>query len=253
MRRDEDGVLWYRNELLHDTYRVNLALSVNPRQGTVALAHWGNQLILDEGLSGVALPALASVHGALVLHASACSLRGRATLFTAPGGSGKTSLVTGLVAAGWEAMCEDQAVVEFSSGAAVVWPGAPWVRLAHDVRVPPPIHNIRFRAKDKLCWDIDPWMRRAPAQVERVVFLEPPGGPEPLWEPVDPAIAIGLLGRQATWHQGLRTFGPRGFDQLVELALGIPCYRLRLPRSQHWLQQAVRVLDAAEVSSSVEG
>jgi len=246
MWREDEGRLWFGNRFLPDngtdgTSGLNLALRIDQRRGIVSIAPpAGSTSALFEALGNVALPALAQAHGSLVLHASACSLGGRATLITAPGGSGKSSLLTGLVAAGWEAISEDQCVIDLGTGSPLVWPGTNWVRVRKGVNVPAPIRTVRFCALDKVAWDVDPWTRRTPTPVTRLVFLERPG--EPLWEPVDPAIAIGLLARQSPWHHGYDAFGQSAFGALVDVALAVPAHRLRLPHSPRWLDRAVELL-----------
>lgn len=258
MWREEGGRLWFGNRFLVDANcdrngRWNLEMAIDERRGRVAVAPPpGSISAVFEAVANVALPALAQAHGSLVLHAAACCLEGRATLITAPGGSGKSSLLTGLVAAGWEAISEDQCVIDLSTGSPLVWPGANWVRVRTGVSVPAPIHTVRFHALDKVAWDVDQWTRRSPTRVTRLVFLESPG--DPLWEPVAPAVAIGMLARQSPWHHGYDVFGQSAFAQLVDLALAVPARRLRLPRSERWLEDAVAVLsDDSAGTRSEEG
>jgi hypothetical protein len=192
-----------------------------------------------EGLANVALPSLAQAQGALVLHAAACSLRGDATLIAAPAGRGKSSIFAGLVAAGWEALAEDQCVIDMEDGLVAVWPGANWVRLREGMAIPP-IGAARFRVPGKVGLDVDPWTRRAPARLRRIVFLESPGAE--LWAPVDPASALASLARLTPWHQDAHLFGERLFGPLVDLSTTVPAYRMRLPVSPRWLEQAVALL-----------
>ena len=253
MWRQEDGLIWFGNWFLRDEGRseigrMNVALTIDERQQRIAIASAsGNGSSIFEALASVALPALAQRQGSLVLHASACSHDGAATLVTAPGGSGKSSLLTALIAAGWEAISEDQCVVDLSIDGPTVWPGANWVRVRTGVPVPPPIRNVRFHALDKIGWDVDPWTRRSPCRVALVVFLEPPG--EPLWEPVDAATTIGMLARQSPWHQGFDVFNRGVFAQLVDFAMQVPAYRMRLRRSAEWLDEAVALVRGARPAS----
>jgi hypothetical protein len=244
MWRQPQGELWFAMTAMDgDDECVILELSVDERSGCVAIATpEGNEHALFEGLGSVALPTLAQSHGSLVLHASCCSLKGRATLITALGGSGKSSLLAGLVAAGWEALSEDQCVIDLSGRSPMVWPGPNWVSLSHEVSVPQPIRTVRFSAQAKVAWDLDPWTRRAPAQLSRIVVLEPAGGREPVWERIEPGMMIGVLARQTPWHQEHDRFGQEVFGKLVDVAARVPCHRLRLPRSPQWLPRAMALL-----------
>ena len=113
--------------------------------------------------------ALAQRNGSLVLHASAACVDGSAVMLCAESGSGKSSLLMGLVAAGWEALSEDQCVDRprrrrWSSSLARPELGAAEARRAATTacrRQAP-----RFEAVDKIAWDLGNWVAHSPATLE---------------------------------------------------------------------------------------
>jgi energy-coupling factor transporter ATP-binding protein EcfA2 len=194
----------------------------------------------------IALPLL--VHGssptseAVVLHAAACTRAGEAVVVCGASGSGKSSLLVALIAAGWHAISEDMCVVDLRRDAAAVWPGPPWVRRTD---TGPPGSSARFEAADKTAWDIAPWQVDEPQPLGQLVFLEPAGGDRAVHETVARPHAIAALARHTVWlgdqdQRSVATFRP-----CVTIAGAVPATRLRLPVSDSWLDLAVDALGAA--------
>ena len=192
-------------------------------------------------LATLALPLLLEDTGAVTLHGSACARDGRAVVVCGESGTGKSSLLVGLVDAGWQAVSEDMCAVDLRGGQIRVWPGPPWVRRAKS-ECGPRGAEVRFETPDKFAWDLQPWLVRTAMPVSHVVVLSPPDGEEPVLTPLATAVALPALTPNATW------LGPRDrrarhqFGPLLDLAAGAPVSRLCVPRSASWLAQAVEII-----------
>ncbi len=236
---ETDDHIWFGNTL-------NLSLRVDHGRNVVSVAAKGGNLqVVVEALASVALPLIAQRSGSLVLHASAASREGAAVMLCAHGGSGKSSLLMGLVGAGWDALSEDQCVVDLDSGGRHrVWPGPSWVRLKHRAVLPPLVAGLpaRFEALDKSAWDLGDGVAHSPARLERVVLLEAPAGSEMVWEPLAEAEVIGALAQHATWVQRADAFPSSVLPQVVKLGMSVPGFRMRMPRRPDWLERGVALL-----------
>lgn len=226
---------------------LNLSLRVDHRRNVVSVAAKdGNLQVVLEALASIALPLVAQWNGSLVVHASAACIDGSAVMLCAQGGSGKSSLLMGLVAAGWEALSEDQCVIDLDSeGRHRVWPGPSWVRLKHGAASPVLVRGRapRFEAADKVAWDLgDDHVAHSPAALERIVVLEPPGGSELVWEPLAEADVISALAKQATWLLGQDAYAQAVLPLLVKLGMSVPGFRMRIPRQPDWLKHGVALL-----------
>ena len=236
---EADGCTWVANTL-------NMALRIDHDRGVVSVAAKDrNEQVVLEALASLALPLVAQRSGALVLHGSAACLDGSAVLLCAQGGSGKSSLLMGLVTAGWQALSEDQCAVDLDEdGQHRIWPGPNWVRLKHGATRTPLVADVapRFEALDKIAWDLGASIAHAPARLERVVLLEEPGGEEVVWEPIRPDAVVAGLTAHATWIQRPDRFAAAVLPHIVKLAISVPGFRMRIPRQSDWLEHGVSVL-----------
>jgi hypothetical protein len=225
---------------------LNLSLRLDYRRNLVSIAAKnGNLQVTLEALANLALPLVAQRSGALVLHGSAASRDGSALMLCAESGSGKSSLLMGLAAAGWEPLSEDQCTVDLDPGGRHrVWPGPSWVRLKNGSIRPPLVADQvpRFEAVDKAAWDISPHVAHAPAALARIVLLEPPGGSEAVWEPLSETDLIGALTAHATWFQRPDAYEPVVLPGLVKLGMSVPGFRMRLPTNPDWLDRGVALI-----------
>ena len=239
--RESSTSTWFGNTL-------NLAMRIDVGGGVITVAaKSSNRQVLLEALASVALPMVAQERGSLVLHASAACSAGGAVMLCAAGGSGKSSLMVGLLARGWKAISEDQCVIDLDGeGRHRVWPGPNWVRFKQGVQPVWPVSERRFEALDKVAWTINSWMAYSPARLDRIVFLDPPGGEEALWESVPPHAAISRLIPQATWLRGQDSFARSVLPQLVNLVQRVPAFRMRLPRRDDWLSHGIALLTREE-------
>ena len=238
--QESEESVWVGNTL-------NLSLRVDYRRNTVTLAaKEGNTQVVLEALASIALPLVAQRSGSLVLHASAACLDGSAVMLCAESGNGKSSLLMGLVAAGWEALSEDQCVIDLDlDGRHRVWPGPSWVRLKHGAALPPLVEGRppRFEAVDKVAWDLGERVAHAPAALDRIVLLEPPGGDELVWEPLAEAEVIGALTNHTTWLQRQDAYAPAVLPRLVKLGMSVPGFRMRIPRQPDWLEHGIALVE----------
>ncbi len=177
----------------------------------------------------------------LVLHACAAVPPGGlgASVICASSGTGKSSLLVGLIEAGWRAVTEDVSVVDLRRASPVVWAGPPWVRRAD---VGPSGSTARFETRDKTAWDITPWLVSDPVEVAEIVFLQPAGGTAVSQGRLEASAAIRSLAHSTVWliehdRRAAQTFGP-----ITRVASSVPASTLRLPISDDWLDVAVSVL-----------
>ena len=237
---EPEDCIWVGNTL-------NLSLRIDHRRRLVSVAAKdGNLQVTLEALASIALPLVAQQSGSLVLHGAAACIDGSATLLCGEGGCGKSSLLMGLAHAGWLALSEDQCVVDIApDGRHRVWPGPRWARLKHGSLRPPLVEETapRFEAADKVAWDLGERVARAPAVPSRVVLLEPPGGNEPVWEPLPERDAIGALASHATWFRRPDDFAAAVLPQVVKLGMSVPAFRMRVPWRPDWLEHAVALLE----------
>jgi hypothetical protein len=225
---------------------LNLSFRVDYRRNAVSVAaKSGNRQVVLEALASLALPLVAQRAGSIVLHGSAACLGRSSTLLCADGGSGKSSLLMGLVSAGWSALSEDQCVIDLNlDGRHRVWPGPSWVRLKHGAPQPSLVAHAlpRFEALDKVAWDLGEQVAHAPVELGRIVLLEPPGGSDLVWERVPEADVISSLARHATWLHAPSAFGPAVLPGLIKLGMSVPGFRMRIPWQPDWLEHGIALL-----------
>lgn len=225
---------------------LNLSLRVDHHRNVVSVAaKEGNPQVVLEALASIALPLVAQWNGSLVLHGSAACIDGSAVLVSAQSGSGKSSLLMGLAAAGWDALSEDQCVIDLDpEGRHRIWPGPNWVRLKHGAASPALVRGRapRFEAADKIAWDLNAHVAHSPAVLERIVLLDPPGGNGLVWEPLAASDVISALTKQATWLRRQDAYAQAVLPHLVKLGMSVPGYRMRIPRQPDWLEQGVALL-----------
>lgn len=208
---------------------------------TIAEGDAGVQLQL---LATFAIPLIVHTTSALVLHGSACSLGDRTIVVCGDSGAGKSSLLVGLLDAGWTAVSEDLCTIDFRDHAPVVWPGPPWVRIASGAAGPGG-SEPRFDSMYKTGWDIAFAQATEPRAVTHIVLLQVPGGDAPLVETVSRPDALRELARHAVWLGDQSEGGRVLFRPTSELISKIPTVSLRLPRSESWLDQVPTLLATA--------
>jgi hypothetical protein len=219
------------------------ALCADPASGTVRVRPTyealERQLVTTFGL-----PLLLHGTPSLLLHACAAVGPGShaAHVICAASGTGKSTLLAALIAAGWRALAEDIAVVDLRPDEPVVWPGPPWLRL----RGPGPRDaKPRFHARDKTAWDVAPWHEDHAIPIARLVFLEMPAGSgaEHLVVPMQDSVA--RLASAALWLADPRDKAAATFGPVVRIARVAPATSLRLPHSLSSVASAAEILSEA--------
>lgn len=217
------------------TGSVGPALEVDQSSATITIDE-GDDSFRVQLLATFGLPLILHTTDALVLHGSACTLGDRTILVCGESGSGKSTLLVGLVDAGWTPVTEDLAAIDFRGPTPVVWPGPPWVRVGHGK--PGPVHSApRFDSAYKTGWDIASVQSPDARPVTQVVLLDSPGGVEPSLDRLRPHVAIRQLARHGVWFGDQNERGRRLFDPTANLTARVPAFRLRVPRSESWLDE----------------
>jgi hypothetical protein len=196
---------------------------------------WARQLVTTYGL-----PLLIEETPALVLHACAAVPPGAdsAHVVCAASGTGKSTLLAGLVSAGWQAVSEDVSVIDLRGPEPVVWPGPPWVR-SRDAMIPGA--SVRFESADKRGWDIEPWQVDGPVPVARIAFMQPAGTPA-VWRPIEAGGAIARLVGSTIWLTEPGRRGPRTFGRSADVAARVAAAEIRVPVAQDWVANVERLL-----------
>lgn len=183
----------------------------------------------------IGLPLLLHRAGVLLLHASAACRDGEAVLVTGVSGAGKSSLLIGLVDAGWQAISEDLCAIDLRGDRPMVWPGPPWVRRAGEGPVGA---AVRFETPDKTAWDLAPWLADGPVPVRSIVVLEPPGGTEVERKVLVKADAVAAVARHAFWLGDPAERAGAVFRPCVRLVGATTVATLRSPIDPGWLGPA---------------
>jgi hypothetical protein len=184
--------------------------------------------------AGQVLPLTATVQGLEIFHAGAVALGGRASLFCAASGVGKSTLVLGLALRGGELVADDAAALEAGGGGVVVHPGTPLVQIRRDsermlaMAAAAGVNEVPGAvAKASLALPL----AGGPREVAALYFLErsAAGGPEVRIEALEPCDPFRLLG--ATRAAGVQTADRlrRHLELCTRLASEARIYRVRVP------------------------
>lgn len=177
---------------------------------------------LEHRLLSVVVPLMLAERGDLVLHAAAVALDGRALLFAAPSGRGKSTLAAALTRAGAALIAEDGVVLDVGGGRApAAWSGPRGVRLRAPGRSSAE-HGFAAGLMTDGHSEPDP---RTP--VGALVLLRERGR-DPAPAPLSPAVAAVRLA-PALEHAGGPEGVRRSFALLAALAAAVPSYEVSLP------------------------
>lgn len=189
---------------------------------------WAVECVLNRVYQGI----LGRLEGFLGVHAAAASWRGRGLILSAPMDAGKTTLVTGLVRAGFDYLSDEMALVDPDTGVLHPFPKAltlepPSIRLMPDLKelIPSQFEwpaRLRYHFNTE---DIRSGSLGAPCRVGYVIFPTYVEGAATQVQPMSRAEAAMLLVENALNFRRLRR---RGFLAVATIAAEALCYRLTM-------------------------
>jgi hypothetical protein len=200
--------------------------------------------LVDELLWHVNREALTRPDPRIGIHASAASLNGRTFLFPAPAGSGKTTLVAGLLQHGASYMTDEAALIapetiELHPYPKPMWmaPGA--IRAVDGLRdrLLPEYRSLSRVRVYVRCTDLGADAVTMPLPVDLVVAPSYRQGSATTLEPMSRAECLMTLANNAF---NLHRFGRQGVTALERLVAASRCYRLTIGD----LDEALRALEA---------
>jgi hypothetical protein len=202
-------------------------LYVGREQVAISTAKW---LVVDRLFWHVNRTAIGSVHDALLVHAAAAGVDGRAVLLPARMESGKTTLVAGLVQRGLGYLTDEAAVIDPVTRRVSPFPKALTVdegswSVLPDLR---PERSADVEPYVSRQWHVDPRAIRPDALAgdsEIICIVSPQyvAGATTALLPMAKSAALVLL-CECTFY--LDRHGRAGFDALSELVRRTPTYRL---------------------------
>jgi hypothetical protein len=204
------------------------------------------------------LPRVVALRGDLMLHAAgAVAPGGRASLFLGSAGTGKSTLVTGLVSEGWLLLDDDGIrLVPAGDETFVAFPGAPDVRLRPDVaaRLVPDLEPGRpiAHGSDKRRFAIDGGRFQSSASPAPVaaVFVLTRGGGESALSRLGFAAALGEIARHG-FHlaDDPAVIPSRAFEHASALTAATPVWQLLVPDRLDELTATLELIMNADAES----
>lgn len=198
--------------------------------------------VLRHHLLGSALGLLLQQRGALVLHASAVEVQGRAVVLMGPAGRGKSTLAAHLHLHGCGFVADDVTVVDLSGATPRVCCGPPRLRLPPDaaapLRLPQDAQSRTGLADGKLELSVEP-APGGPPGLGAVLALAAVGAPT-----AAPLSAARGLAELMSHVYRIDWYGPqlqtRHFDRCARLSEAVAVHRLGVSRSPRGLGQAAQ-------------
>jgi hypothetical protein len=199
--------------------------------------------LIDDLLWHVNREAILAQRARLAIHASAAVWRGQGLVMPAPAGSGKTTLVAGLLRAGAAYVTDEAAVIDLETGQLHPYPKPMWmspsaVRAVRGLeeRVLPAyrsLSRIRTYARPS---DLDATAVAGPHSIDLVIIPEYRNGAPTRLEAVTRAAGLMALANNTF---NLSEFGGLGIRSLGRLVRSARCYRLQVGD----LASAIEALD----------
>lgn len=176
--------------------------------------------------------AIASVTGRLVVHAAGASLGEQGVLMPAPTGSGKSTLVAGLTAAGFSYLTDEAAPLALTTGLLHPYPKPIWLA-PESVKAFPGLlqtlalgwgrqHGDRYHVRPE---ELSPVATGNPCRVGYVIVPRYEAGSPTQLEPMSKAQTILALAQSCF---NLSSFGGAGLSLLAEVVGNARCYRLKM-------------------------
>ena len=219
------------------------ALEVDPRDATITVAP-GDAALQRQLVASFGVPLLLHGLDVLLVHGSAAARGDEAIVVCADSGSGKSSVLVRLLDDGWRSLSEDLCTIDLRDAHRPrVWPGPPWVRVAHGEPGPRDTATA-FESADKTAWDVAARHAPGPVDLTRLVLLDPPGGDDPTRDAITRADALRALARHAVWLLDADARGRALFEPVAKVVAAVPAVRVRLPRRAEWRDAVPELLGA---------
>lgn len=200
--------------------------------------------LVDYVLATVHQAPLERTESVIAVHAAAASWRDQGLVFPAPMDSGKTTLVAGLVRAGFDYLTDEAALLDARTGRLLPFPKTLWME-ASSVRAFPELSRklpIEYRDLSRLRTyvrpgDLRPNPTGGPCWVRFVIAPSYRKGADTRLEPISRAQALMKLARNSF---NFKRFGGGGLAILRSALAGAQCYELQMGD----LDSAIRAVQA---------
>ena len=213
---------------------------IDENSGTVEAPRVGDSVAREVRLWTTPMLLLATLAGRVPLHAASVDIGGKVVALAAPGGFGKTTLVTALVAHGHRLMAEDITIVDEPDR--MVLAGPDLLRL----RPPTPEHIALPPSWETVASTPDRYFVRtgtrdsSPAPLAAIVFVKT-GTRIELVERSDARRLADLW--QVGFHLPNMADRTRSFDAIASLADSVPIYDLGRPMEWSVLGETVSIIE----------
>ena len=213
---------------------------IDENSGTVEAPRVGDSVAREVRLWTTPMLLLATLAGRVPLHAASVDIGGKVVAVAAPGGFGKTTLVTALVAHGHRLMAEDLTIVDEPDR--MVLAGPDLLRL----RPPTPEHIALPPSWETVASTPDRYFVRtgtrdsSPAPLAAIVFVKT-GTRIELVERSDARRLADLW--QVGFHLPNMADRTRSFDAIASLADSVPIYDLGRPMEWSVLGETVSIIE----------
>ena len=243
-RRNETMTRVYMSDSRYDVWLEDVGWffvdRVNP---SISVPRFSDREWVEAVMWGLPMSLLLLDQGDIVFHASAVEINGRAFLFAAPGGHGKTSLAGALMAGGHRLLAEDLIRCNLGSDPSV-FPGPALIRLRRDVASQLTIPGTYKVTDDpeKIHLGIEPHLRGdgTPVPFGALVFLHR-GDAIALEKTTDGGALADI------WAVTLNLPTPQGrsrcFQQIADISSTVPIWRLTRPLTWESLPKVIELLE----------
>lgn len=240
----ENGELFCQAFRLADRYLLrfmdiaDFEISADGRDVLLAPAPGADKGTIDHLYLNHVVPHALSQTGALVFHASAVVLEGRAVAFVGEAGMGKSTLAAAFASRGYAFLCDDGLHVTSHRGGYSAHPSHPSLRLWQDsenelgLQHAQRANPVSFTPKSRLVANASLVHAAQPSPLVACFCLrDDEGTPEARIDPLAPAQAFKQLFAQSfLLDTGNRRRVTAHFDNVSDFAARIPCFTLDYPR-----------------------
>jgi hypothetical protein len=242
-RRNENLTRVFASDNFYDAWIEGVGwFSIDIGNRLISVPAFSDQKWLESVIWGLPISLIHLGLGETMFHASAVELHGRAVLFAAPGGHGKTTLAGAFMVAGHRLLAED--LIRFDPFESSVYPGPAMIRLRRDVASRFSIPGTYKVAEDpdKVHFGFDRDLRGDGSAVPfgGLVFLH--RSDEMKLEPIDGREALSDLWA-ITLNLPTAEGRARCFQQITEMAANLSIWRLTRPLTFEALPKVVDFLE----------